>query len=53
MFTSEVDRVAAIVEATIHVPSISTIVTAYMSLHPTLASQTFATLSAYIQEQLP
>ena len=53
MFTSEVDKVAALVEATQHVPSIGSIVTPYMSLHPTLASQTFASLSTYIVEQLP
>jgi hypothetical protein len=53
MFTSEIDKVAALVEATQHVPSIGTIVIAYMSLHPTLASQSFASLSAYIIEQLP
>ena len=53
MFTSEVDKVAALVESTIHVPSISGIVTSYMSLHPTLAMQTFASLAAYIVEQLP
>jgi hypothetical protein len=53
MFTSEVDKVAILVEATQHVPSIGTIVTAYMSLHPTLASQSFTSLSTYIVEQLP
>ena len=53
MFTSEVDKVAALVEATQHVPSIGTIVIAYMSLHPTLASQSFTSLSTYIVEQLP
>ena len=53
MFTSEVDKVAALVEATTHVPSISGIVTSYMSLHPTLAMQTFASLAAYMVEQLP
>jgi len=53
MFTSEVDKVAVLVEATQHVPSIGTIVVAYMSLHPTLASQSFTSLSAYIVEQLP
>lgn len=53
MFTSEVDKVAALVEATQHVPSIGNIVLAYMSLHPTLASQSFASLSTYITEQLP
>ena len=45
MFTSEVDKVAALVEATQHVPSIGNIVISYMSLHPTLASQSFASLS--------
>jgi hypothetical protein len=53
MFTSEVDKVTALVEATMHVPSISGIVASYMSLHPTLASQTFLSLSNYINEQLP
>ena len=53
MFTSEVDKVAVLVEATQHVPSIGSIVTQYMSLHPTLVSQTFASLSTYIIEQLP
>ena len=53
MYTSEVDKVAALVEATTHVPSISGIVTSYMSLHPTLAMQTFASLAAYMVEQLP
>ena len=53
MFTSEVDKVAVLVEATQHVPSIGNIVISYMSLHPTLASQTFASLSTYIVEQLP
>ena len=53
MFTSEVDKVAVLVEATQHVPLIGTIVMAYMSLHPTLASQSFASLSIYIVDQLP
>jgi len=53
MFTSEVDRVAALIEATQHVPSIGNIVISYLSLHPTLASQSFASLSAYIIDQLP
>ena len=53
MFNSEVDKVAALVEATQHVPSIGNIVIAYMSLHPTLASQSFTSLSTYIVEQLP
>jgi len=53
MFTSEVDKVAVLVEATQHVPSIGSIVISYMSLHSTLASQSFASLSKYIVEQLP
>ena len=53
MFTSEVDKVAALVEATQHVPSIGNIVISYMSLNPTLAAQSFASLSTYIVEQLP
>ena len=53
MFTSEVDKVSVLVEATQHVPSIGNIVISYMSLNPTLASQTFASLSTYIVEQLP
>ena len=53
MFTSEVDKVAVLVEATQHVPSIGNIVISYMSLHPTLASQSFSSLSTYIVEQLP
>ena len=53
MFTSEVDKVAVLVEATQHVPSIGNIVISYMSLHPTLTSQTFSSLSTYIVEQLP
>ena len=53
MYISEVDRVFALVEASQNVPSISTIVMSYMSLHPTLASQTFSSLVTYITQQLP
>jgi len=53
MFTSEVDRVAALIEATQHVPYIGNIVISYLSLHPTIASQSFSSLSTYIVEQLP
>jgi hypothetical protein len=53
MYTSEVDRVAALIEATQHVPSIGNIVLSYLSLHPTIASQSFSSLSTYIVEQLP
>ena len=53
MFGSEVERVAALVKATRHVPSISGIIHQYMINHPALATQTFATLAAYIHQQLP
>ena len=53
MYISEVDRVFALVEASQNVPSISTIIMSYMSLHPTLASQTFSSLVTYITQQLP
>jgi len=53
MFTSEVDRVAALVDSTKHVSSMGSIVTEYIKTHPTLGSQTFSSLSAYIIEQLP
>jgi len=53
MFISEIDKVAALVQATAHTPAISGIVVQYMSLHPALAAQTFAGLASYIGEQLP
>jgi len=53
MFGSEIERVAALVKATRHVPSISGIIHQYMVNHPALATQTFSTLAAYIHQQLP
>ena len=53
MLNSEVERIGALVQATRHVPSISGIINQYMILHPAMATQTFATLTAYIQLQLP
>ena len=53
MLNSEVERIAALVKATRHVPSISGIIHQYMILNPAMATQTFANLAAYIQLQLP
>ena len=53
MFGSEIERVAALVKATRHVPSISGIIHQYMVNHPALATQTFSTLAVYIHQQLP
>ena len=53
MLTSDVKRVAALIAATTHVPSISGIVNNYKTLNPAIADQNFAALAAYIQVQIP
>ena len=53
MFQSDVERVAALIAATAHIPSISGIVHNYKVNNPTVGEQSFNALAAYIQVQIP
>ena len=52
-FTSEVDKINALVEATSRAEVIPSLVTLYKIIHPAIADQTFQGLIAFITVQLP
>ena len=53
MFTSEVDKINALVEATSRAEVIPSLITLYKINHPAIADQTFQGLIAFITVQLP